>query len=168
MLNIWLLDIYYYMSYTNVCLAWTCFIQQSLFFIHSPAFLSLVSRVLSHFFLVRSDITTLVSFIFRQGGSLSPSLCRLAPYLWHWCLQRQFHLSASLFLEEDYLLSFFLSRGNSFPPFGCWSFRYSFASAGSSLLLSGHRPVAQWYSTRSVIVSHRPSFRARVRIPNFS
>ena len=64
--------------------------------------------------LVRSDNMTVVSYI-NQGGTHSPSLCRLAIDLWDWCLPRQIHLSASHIPGEDYLFTDFLSRGRFLP-----------------------------------------------------
>ena len=65
--------------------------------------------------LVRSDNMTVVSYINHQGGTHSPSLCRLAIDLWEWCLPRQIHLSASHIPGEDNLLADFLSRGRFLP-----------------------------------------------------
>ena len=76
---------------------------------------SLESHVLGRSILVRSDNTTVVAYINHQGGTHSPSLCRLALDLWHWCLQRQIHLSASHIPGEDNLLADFLSRGKFLP-----------------------------------------------------
>ena len=64
--------------------------------------------------LVRSDIMTVVSYIY-QDGTYSPSLCRLALYFLVWCLPRQFHLSVSHIPGERYLLADFLFRGRFLP-----------------------------------------------------
>lgn len=45
--------------------------------------------------LVRSDNTSVVSYINRQGGTRSPTLCYRAWDLWHWCLQRETSLQAA-------------------------------------------------------------------------
>ena len=65
--------------------------------------------------LVRSDNTTVVSYINYQGGTHSPSLCFLTIELMEWCLQRGIHLSAAHFPGEDYLVTDFLSRGKFLP-----------------------------------------------------
>ena len=43
--------------------------------------------------LIRSDNTTVVSYINFQGGTHSPSLCLLTIELWEWCIQRGIQLS---------------------------------------------------------------------------
>ena len=65
--------------------------------------------------LVRSDSMTVVSYINHQGGTHSPSLCRLAVDLRSWCLPCQIHLSASHISGEDILLADILSRGRFVP-----------------------------------------------------
>ena len=42
--------------------------------------------------LIRSDNSTVVSYINRQGGTHSPSLCNLTLDLWDWCRERSIHL----------------------------------------------------------------------------
>ena len=76
---------------------------------------NLEPHVLDRSILVLSDNTTVVAYINHQGGTHSPSLCRLALDLWHWCLQRRIHLSASHIPGEDNLLADFLSRGKFLP-----------------------------------------------------
>ena len=65
--------------------------------------------------LVQSDNMTVVAYINHQGGTHSPSLCRLALELWEWCLPRQVHLSAIHIPGEENFLADFLSRGSSLP-----------------------------------------------------
>ena len=65
--------------------------------------------------LIRSDNSTVVSYINRQGGTHSPSLCNLTLDLWDWCRERGIHLSASHVPGEDNLLADFLSRGKFLP-----------------------------------------------------
>ena len=65
--------------------------------------------------LVRSDNTTVVSYIYFQGGTHSLSLCLLAIELWDWCIQRGIHLSAAHIPGEDNLVADFLSRGKFLP-----------------------------------------------------
>ena len=49
---------------------------------------SLEDLVAGQSLLIRSDNTTVVSFINFQGGTHSPSLCLLAIELWEWCILR--------------------------------------------------------------------------------
>ena len=65
--------------------------------------------------LIRSDNTTVVSYINFQGGTHSCSLCLLAIELWEWCIQRGIHLSAAHIPGEDNLVADFLSRGKFLP-----------------------------------------------------
>ena len=65
--------------------------------------------------MIRSDNTTVVSYINYQGGSHSPSLCCLAIEIWEWCLQRDIHLLATHILGEDNIVADFLSRGKFLP-----------------------------------------------------
>ena len=71
--------------------------------------------VLGQSVLVRTDNTTVVAYINHQGGTHSPSLCRLALDLWGWCLPRQIHLVASHIPGQENLLADFLSRGKFLP-----------------------------------------------------
>ena len=71
--------------------------------------------VQGHAVLVRTDNETVVASFNHQGGSHSQSLCRLALYLWEWCLPRGIHLSASHISVEEFLLADFLSRGIFLP-----------------------------------------------------
>ena len=73
---------------------------------------SLIVHVTGQFLLVRSDNTTVVSYINFQGGTHSPSLCLLAIELWEWCIQRGIHLSAAHIPGEDNLVADFLSGGS--------------------------------------------------------
>ena len=61
--------------------------------------------------LVRSDNTTVVSYINFEGGTHSLFLCRLVSELWEWCLPRGIHLLAAHIPGEDNLVADFLSRG---------------------------------------------------------
>ena len=63
--------------------------------------------VQGHAVLVRTDNETVVASFNHQGGSHSQSLCRLALYLWEWCLPRGIHLSASHISVEEFLLAVF-------------------------------------------------------------
>ena len=65
--------------------------------------------------LIRSDNSTVVSYINHQGGTRSPSLCNLTLDLWDWCRERGIYLSASHVPGEDNLLADFLSRGKFLP-----------------------------------------------------
>ena len=76
---------------------------------------SLEVHVRGQSLLVRSDNTTVVSYINYQGGTHSPSLCFLAIELWEWCVQRGIHLSAAHIPGEDNLVADFLSRGKFLP-----------------------------------------------------
>ena len=71
--------------------------------------------VKGHSVLVRSDNMTVVAYINHQGGTHSPSLCRLALNLWNWCLSHRIHLSATHIPGVDNLLADFLSRGRFLP-----------------------------------------------------
>ena len=68
------------------------------------AFKSLEVHVRGQSLLVRSDNTTVVSYIKFQGGTHSLSLCRLASELWEWCLLRGIHLLAAHIPGEDNLV----------------------------------------------------------------
>ena len=65
--------------------------------------------------MIRSDNSTVVSYINHQGGTHSPSLCNLTLVLWDWCRERSIHLLASHVPGEDNLLADFLSRGKFLP-----------------------------------------------------
>ena len=53
------------------------------------------SLVAGQSLLIRSDNTTVVSYINFQGGTHSPSLCLLAIELWEWCILRGIYLLAA-------------------------------------------------------------------------
>ena len=76
---------------------------------------SLEVHVRGQSLLVRSDNTTVVSYIYYQGGTHSPSLCFLTIELWEWCIRRGIHLLAAHILGEDNLVADFLSRGKFLP-----------------------------------------------------
>ena len=76
---------------------------------------SLEVHVRGRSLLIRSDNTTVVSYINYQGGTHSPSLCLLAIELWEWCLRRGIHFSAAHIPGEDNLVADFLSRGKFLP-----------------------------------------------------
>ena len=66
--------------------------------------------------LVRTDNTTVVSYINCQGGTHCHSLCRLAIELWEWCLLRGIHLlAAHIPGGGGELVADFLSRGKFLP-----------------------------------------------------
>ena len=93
--------------------------------------------------LIRSDNSTVVSYINRQGGTgtHSPSLCNLTLDLWDWCRERGIHLSASHVPGEDNLLADFLSRAKEVPAFRVDSESLGVSEDLSCLPSSGDRLV---------------------------
>ena len=65
--------------------------------------------------MIRSDNSTVVSYINHQEGTHSPSLCNLTSVLWDRCRERGIHLLASHVPGENNLLADFLSRGKFLP-----------------------------------------------------
>ena len=61
---------------------------------------------------VLSDNMTTVSYINKQGGTHSLSLCRLALDLWEWCDEHRIIISAVHLAGESNVLADALSRGN--------------------------------------------------------
>ena len=76
---------------------------------------SLEGLVAGQSLLIRSDNTTVVSYINFQGGTHSPSLCLLAIELWEWCILRGIYLLAAHIPGKDNLVADFLSRGKFLP-----------------------------------------------------
>ena len=64
---------------------------------------------------VLSDNMTTVSYINKQGGTHSLSLCRLALDLWEWCDEHRIVISAVHLAGESNILADALSRGNYCP-----------------------------------------------------
>ena len=73
--------------------------------------------------LIRSDYSTVVSYINLQSGTHSVSPCGLTLVLLEWCLEKNVHLSAAHVPGEDNLIAVFLSRGNVLP--SEWSLKNS-------------------------------------------
>ena len=64
---------------------------------------------------ILSDNSTTVSYINKQGGTHSLSLCKLALDLWDWCDLHQITPTAVHLAGEDNVLADALSRGNYCP-----------------------------------------------------
>ncbi|XP_038046795.1 uncharacterized protein LOC119721003 [Patiria miniata] len=82
---------------------------------------SLESEVLNKLVLVKSDNSTVVSYINRQGGTHSPSLCLATWELLSWCIPRQISLQATHLAGKKNILADALSRGRVSPTE--WSLR---------------------------------------------
>ena len=74
-----------------------------------------VDQVSGHSVLVKSDNTTVVSYINHQGGTLSVPLCMATLHLLSWCRQKNIFLTASHIPGEQNLVADFLSRGKFLP-----------------------------------------------------
>ena len=74
-----------------------------------------VLLVQNHTILVQSDNTTVVSYINRQGGTRSWSLCRLTLDLFTWCSTKKIQLRASHLPGKQNFLADDLSRGKVSP-----------------------------------------------------
>ena len=70
-----------------------------------------VDQVSRHSVLVKSDNSTVVSYINHQGGTHSVHLCMATLHLLSWCHQKNISLTASHFPGEQNLVADFLSRG---------------------------------------------------------
>ena len=69
-----------------------------------------VHRVRNKVVLVRSDNSTVVSYINRQGGTRSPRLCLWTWMMWQWCIQHQVQLLAVHLAGVNNRLADLLSR----------------------------------------------------------
>ena len=74
-----------------------------------------VDQISGHSVLVKSDNSTVVSYINHQGGTHSVPLCMATLHLLSWCRQKNIFLTASHILGEQNLVADFLSRGNFLP-----------------------------------------------------
>ena len=102
---------------------------------------SLEGLVAGQSLLIRSDNTTVVSYINFQGGTHSPSLCLLAIELWEWCILRGIYLLAAHIPGKDNLVADFLSRGKFLPSeWDSQSFDFSSDLSGDCPS-AGDRPV---------------------------
>ena len=72
-------------------------------------------RIRRKLILVKTDNSTVVSYINRQGGTRSPSLCLATWELLKWCVQRRTSLQASHLAGEKNTLADALSRGRIIP-----------------------------------------------------
>ena len=120
---------------------------------------SLEVHVIGQSLLVRSDNTTVVSYINFQGGTHSPSLCLLALELWEWCIQRGIHLSAAHIPGEDNLVADFLSRGKYLP--SEWTLNPFVFQRICQVLV--HRPEIDLFA--STLNFQLPKYCARCRDP---
>ena len=120
---------------------------------------SLEVHVIGQSLLVRSDNTTVVSYVNFQGGSHSPSLCLLALELWEWCIQRGIHLSAAHIPGEDNLVADFLSRGKYLP--SEWTLNPFVFQRICQVLV--HRPEIDLFA--STLNFQLPKYCARCRDP---
>ncbi|XP_064415368.1 mitochondrial import receptor subunit TOM5 homolog isoform X4 [Latimeria chalumnae] len=71
---------------------------------------SLLSKVRGSMVLLRTDTTTVVSYINKQGGTKSPSLCQETELLWNWALSHQVRLRAVHLAGKDNILADAVSR----------------------------------------------------------
>ena len=71
--------------------------------------------------LIRSDNTTVVQYIIRQGGTRSPALCTLAREIWSVALQYRIQLRAAHIAGKENIIADDLSRGRGCPPSTEWS-----------------------------------------------
>ena len=69
------------------------------------------SHLKNHLVTVFTDSTTVVSYINRQGGTHSPSLCVETWNLWNWCITHKIFLRASYIAGITNTLADALSRG---------------------------------------------------------
>ena len=91
--------------------------------------LSAVEKALHHFknnvkhkqILLRTDNSTVVSYINRQGGTKSPALCMLTWRLLHWCRLWGVQLHAAHIPGERNVIADQLSRGRQIPKMTEWS-----------------------------------------------
>jgi hypothetical protein len=76
----------------------------------------LCHAVINRRVLVKSDNSTVVSYINKQGGTKSPSLCLHTRKLWYWCIDRGVMLTAIHIPGVENILADNLSRGVSLNP----------------------------------------------------
>ncbi|KAK3092126.1 hypothetical protein FSP39_025396 [Pinctada imbricata] len=79
-----------------------------------------VQKALAHFrnpligklLMIRSDNSTVVSYINRQGGTRSPQLCMLVWTIYQWCMKWNIQIKAAHIPGKKNVLADSLSRGN--------------------------------------------------------
>ena len=71
--------------------------------------------------LIRSDNTTVVQYLNKQGGTISPRLCRLSMYIWETVLQNNMWIKAAHIAGKDNVLADDLSRGRKMVTSDEWS-----------------------------------------------
>ena len=79
-----------------------------------------VQKALTHFrnpligklLMIRSDNSTVVSYINRQGGTRSPQLCMLVWTIYQWCMKWNIQIKAAHIPGKKNVLADSLSRGN--------------------------------------------------------
>ena len=65
--------------------------------------------------LVRSDSTTVVQYLNKQGGTRSPQMCYRTWDLWNWAIENQMHIKAAHILGRKNQLADQLSRNRVLP-----------------------------------------------------
>lgn len=75
----------------------------------------MTSRVMYRTVLIKTDNSTVVSYINRQGGTHSPSLCMHTWKLLNWCIPRQISLQALHLSGKENVIADALSRGQAVP-----------------------------------------------------
>jgi hypothetical protein len=71
--------------------------------------------------LLRSDNSTVVQYINKQGGTRSPALCLLTRQVWDMCLAQGISITAAHFAGKDNTIADCLSRGKALPTSTEWS-----------------------------------------------
>ena len=71
--------------------------------------------------LLRSDNTTVVQYVNRQGGTVSPKLCRLTLEIWDLTLSQNMWIQAAHIAGKDNIIADDLSRGRGIPLSTEWS-----------------------------------------------
>ena len=71
--------------------------------------------------LIRSDNSTVVQYLNKQGGTRSPTLCRLTRMIWDLCLAHGMWIKAAHIAGKENTIADSLSRGRALPTSSEWS-----------------------------------------------